>query len=110
MSCSVRRRKGRAPGRGGQRAKRVGGVGAVRKIGSRVGEDQLVNLIIYPPQSNYELQREETEWKGPRAVGGNERSEWGGWGWYEKIGSRVGEDQLANLIIYPPQSLALWGG
>ena len=57
MSCSVRRRKGRALGRGGQRA-----------------------------------------------------CERGGWGWYEKKGSRVGEDQLANLIIYPPQSLALWGG
>ena len=36
---------------GGQRAKRAGGVGEVRKIGSRVGEDQLANLIIYPPQS-----------------------------------------------------------
>ena len=50
MSCSVRRRKGRALGRGGQRACERGGVGVVRKKGSRVGEDQLANLIIYPPR------------------------------------------------------------
>ena len=52
MSCSVRRRKGRAPraGGGSERSER-GGVGVVRKKGSRVGEAQLANLIIYPPQS-----------------------------------------------------------
>ena len=48
--------------------------------------------------------------RAPRAGGGSERSERGGGGVVRKIGSRVGEAQLANLIIYPPQSLALWGG
>ena len=38
------------PGGGGQRAKRAGGVGVVRKKGSRVGEAQLANLIIYSPR------------------------------------------------------------
>ena len=41
-------------------------------------------------------------------AGGRPNRPGGGWGVVRQKGSRVGEAQLANLRIYPPQSLALF--
>ena len=44
----------------------------------------------------------------PGRAGAAREARRGGWGMARQKGSRVGEAQLANLRIYPPQSLAVF--